>query len=147
MVHGLPSLEHVDQICDACLAGKQRRNPFPEQARRHVENILDQVHGDLCGPVTPMTPSGNKFFLLLVDDLSRYMWLVLLPSKDHAASAIKNFQAGIEVETGRKLKALRTDRGGGEGGIHLRRIWEVLRRTRHAPAAYRPLLHAEEQGG
>jgi hypothetical protein len=40
------------------------------------------------------------------------MWLILLPSKDHTVGAIKNFQAGVEVETGRKLKVLRTDRGG-----------------------------------
>jgi hypothetical protein len=70
------------------------------------------VHDDLCGPISPSTPSGNQYFLLLVDDLSRYMWLVLLPSKDQAATAIKNFQAAVEVETGRKLKALCTDRGG-----------------------------------
>jgi hypothetical protein len=37
---------------------------------------------------------------------------VLLPSKDHAAATIKNFQASVEVETGRKLKTLRTDHGG-----------------------------------
>jgi hypothetical protein len=60
-----------------------------------------------------MTPSGNKFFLLLVDNHNRFMWLMLLPSKDHAASAIKNFQASVEVEIERKLKMLRTDRGGG----------------------------------
>jgi hypothetical protein len=43
------------------------------------------------------------------------MWLVLLPSKDQVTATIKNFQAVVEVETGHKLKALRTDRG----GIHL----------------------------
>jgi hypothetical protein len=42
------------------------------------------------------------------------MWLFLLPSKDQAATAIKNFQVTVEVETRCKLKALRTDRGGGE---------------------------------
>ena len=112
MVRGLPPLEQIEQLCDVCLAGKHRRSPFPEQAHRRAIGLLDLVHGDLCGPISPTTPSGNKYFLLLVDDLSRYMWLVLLPSKDHAACAIKNFQAGIEVETGRKLKVLRTDRGG-----------------------------------
>ncbi|WVZ77310.1 hypothetical protein U9M48_025192 [Paspalum notatum var. saurae] len=44
--------------------------------------------------------------------MSRYMWLHLLPSKDHAPAAIKNFQAAVEVESGRKLKVLRIDRGG-----------------------------------
>ncbi|KAL5225530.1 hypothetical protein ABZP36_012169 [Zizania latifolia] len=36
--------------------------------------MLYLVHGDLCGPITPATPDGKKYFLLLVDDWSRYMW-------------------------------------------------------------------------
>jgi hypothetical protein len=62
--------------------------------------------------VSPATPSGNLYFLLLVDDRSQYMWLVLLPSKDRAAAAIKEFQARAEAESGCKLLGLRTDRGG-----------------------------------
>jgi hypothetical protein len=42
------------------------------------------MHGDLCGPVTPATPGGRRYFLLLVDDLSRYMWVVVLGSKGEA---------------------------------------------------------------
>jgi hypothetical protein len=48
-----------------------------------------------------------------VDDLSRYMWVVAIPSKDRAAAAIKDIQARAEGESGLKLKTLRTDRGGG----------------------------------
>jgi transposase InsO family protein len=115
LARGLPELEHINQVCDGCLIGKQRRSPFPAQARRRVAHPLDLVHGDLCGPIMPATPSGNQYFLLLVDDMSRYMWLRLLSSKDQAPAAIKNFQAAVEVESGRKLKVLRTDRrGGGE---------------------------------
>jgi hypothetical protein len=40
------------------------------------------------------------------------MWLYLLRGKDEAAEAIQRFQARVERETGRKLKTLRTDRGG-----------------------------------
>jgi hypothetical protein len=38
------------------------------------------------------------------------MWVRLLSSKDQTPSEIKNFQAAVEVETGKKLKVLRTDR-------------------------------------
>ena len=70
---------------------------------------LQLLHGDICGPITPATRSGNQYFLLLVDDFSRYMWIALLPSKDAAAAAIKNIQAAAERKTGKKLLALRTD--------------------------------------
>jgi transposase InsO family protein len=54
---------------------------------------------------------GNKYFLLLMDDLSRYMWVATIPSKDHAAAAIKEIQAWVEGESDLKLRALNTDRG------------------------------------
>ena len=112
MVLGLPHFDHADQLCDSCVAGKQRRSAFPAQARRWVVDVLDLVHWDICGPITLTTPSGNRYFLLLVDDMSRYMWLCLLASKDQAPAAIRRFKVAEKVESGHKLKVLRTDRGG-----------------------------------
>ena len=66
-----------------------------------MKDALELVHGDLCGPITPATCGGRWYFLLLMDDCSRYMWLQLLTSKDKA-----------EAESGKKLRVLRTDRGG-----------------------------------
>jgi hypothetical protein len=112
LVRGLPILSQVDQVCEACLVGKHRRTPFPHQAMRRATEPLELVHGDICGPISPVTPSGNRYFLLLVDDYSRYMWVVLLPTKDGTAAAIKNVQAAAKRKSGKKLRALRTDRRG-----------------------------------
>jgi transposase InsO family protein len=49
--------------------------------------------------------------LLLIDDLSRYMWVVVLGSKGEATDAIRRAQAAVEAECGRKLHVLRTDNG------------------------------------
>jgi IS30 family transposase len=76
-----------------------------------VQKQLELIHGDLYGPMTPVTPGGWCYFLLLVDGASRYMWAVLLPSKDAAVDAIKKVQAKVE-ESGHKLQVLRTDNGG-----------------------------------
>jgi hypothetical protein len=54
----------------------------------HAKEKLELVHGDLCGPVTSATPGGRCFFLLL-DDVSHYMWVVLLDTKVAVADAIK----------------------------------------------------------
>ena len=62
--------------------------------------------------MTPVTPGGRRYFLLLVDDLSRYMWVMILGSKGEAADAIRRTQATAEAESGRKLRVLRTDNGG-----------------------------------
>jgi hypothetical protein len=112
MVQGLPSLDHVEQFCDVCVLTKQRRLPFPQQLSFRAKERLELVHGDLCGPVTPATPRGRRYFLLLVDGLSRYMWVVILGSKAEAADAIRCAQAAVEAECGRKLRVLRTDNNG-----------------------------------
>ena len=75
-----------------------------------AKEALELVHGDLYGPITPATCGGRQYFLLLVDDYSRYMWLQLLTSKDEAVAAIKKFKMRAEVESGKKLRVLRTDR-------------------------------------
>lgn len=102
----------MNQVCDDCMIAKQRRLPFPVQVAYRVTQQLDLWHGDLCGPISPATHSGKRYFLLLVDDYSRYMWIGLLRSKDEALEAIKKVQTIAEVEKKLKLKALRSDRGG-----------------------------------
>ena len=87
MVRGMPVIKHAEQVCDTCVTTKQRRRPLPQQAQYRAQE-LELVHGDLCGPVTPATPGGRRYFLLMVDDASRFMWAILLPSKDAAADAV-----------------------------------------------------------
>jgi hypothetical protein len=112
LVHGLPDIGQVGQLCKACQVGKHRRTSFPVKMEYREEQRLKLVHGDLCSSISPAMPRSNKYFLLLVDDLSRYMWVAVIPSKDRAAAAIKGIQAQAESESGLKLKALRTDRRG-----------------------------------
>jgi hypothetical protein len=112
LVRGLPEVDQVEQLCSGCLMGKKRRAPFPQQSEYRADNVLELVHGDICGPISPTTPRGNRYFIMLVDDVSRFMWVKMLQSKDQAADAIKQYQAATEAETRRKLRAFRSDRGG-----------------------------------
>jgi hypothetical protein len=112
MVRRLPLISHAEQFCDTCILVKYRRGVFLKQSKYHTDKALEFVHGDLCGPVKPTTPSGHRYFLLLVDDATRYMWVVLLIAKSEASSAIKRIQAMMQKECGRKLRVLRTDNGG-----------------------------------
>ncbi|KAI3518152.1 hypothetical protein L1887_06594 [Cichorium endivia] len=112
MIEGMPQIKIPSQPCEGCLVGKQTRNPFPSHTIYRAKKKLELIHGDLCGPVTPPTPSGNRYFMLIVDDFSRVMWVYLLKSKDEAFQAFKNFRSKVETETGEKVKVFRTDRGG-----------------------------------
>nr|GEW57932.1 zinc finger, CCHC-type [Tanacetum cinerariifolium] len=94
---------NMDSLC---------RPPFPKKAKARSTSPLDLVYGDLCGPITPPTPSGKKYIFLLVDDYSRYMWVYFLSTKDQALDTFKEYKKTIENELRTTLKMLRTDRGG-----------------------------------
>lgn len=112
LVEGIPVLDKVEQVCDGCTLGKQHRTPFPKQSSYRAEKGLDLFHADLCGQVRPPTVGGKSFFLLVVDDFSRYMWIELLRSKDEALACLKRIKQRAEVDQEGRLKALRIDRGG-----------------------------------
>lgn len=112
MVVGLPQLDRVEEFCDGCALGKQHRQPFPQVANYRASKPLDLVHADLCGKIKPSTAGSKNYFLLIVDDNTRYMWIELLTTKDEAFKCFRKIQANAETERGCKLRAFRSDRGG-----------------------------------
>lgn len=66
MVAGLPKLVNPKEVCGGCLMAKQNRNSFPNQSNYMASKILELIHGGICGPISPPTPSGKRYFLLLV---------------------------------------------------------------------------------
>ena len=75
MVEGLPVVTRVEKVCDGCVLGKHHRKPFPQVSSFRAEKCLELVHNDLCGHISPKTVGGASYFLLVVDDYSRFMWL------------------------------------------------------------------------
>jgi transposase InsO family protein len=138
LVRGLPTLEHVDQVCEACIAGKHRRAPFLQQASRRATKSLELLHGDLCGLVSPPTLRGSLYFLLHVDDYSRYMWVSLIASKDQATAEIKKINAMVERKSGNLLCALITNRGGEFTAAQFKEYCDELSVFRELTAPYSP---------
>uniref|UniRef100_A0ACD5TR82 Uncharacterized protein n=1 Tax=Avena sativa TaxID=4498 RepID=A0ACD5TR82_AVESA len=112
MTRGLPRIDHIGEYCDGCLLGKKHRVPFPQATSYRAKGALELVHTDLCGPISPPTPGGRNYFLLIVDDHSRYMWIEVLRTKSKAFSFFKKVKAAAETRSGCKLLAFRSDRGG-----------------------------------
>ncbi|KAK1409296.1 hypothetical protein QVD17_35822 [Tagetes erecta] len=112
LVIGMPSIKYPKQICEGCLMAKQTRHTFPDESSWRASKPLELIHADLCGPITPQTFGGNEYFLLIVDDLTRYMWVYLLKSKDEAFDQFRKYKVQVEQESKFRVKTLRTDRGG-----------------------------------
>ena len=76
------------------------------------KNVLEIVHTDLCGPIGVQSYSGEKFFILFVDDYSRMMTVMYLKEKLEAFEKFKWYLARVEKKTRKRLKYLRSERGG-----------------------------------
>jgi transposase InsO family protein len=138
MVRGLPPISHAEQFCDTCVLAKHHHGVFLKQSKYRTDKALELVHDDLCGPVKPAIPGGRRYFLLVVDDATRYMWVVLLTAKSEALSAIKRIQAAAEKECSRKLQVLRTHNGGEFTTAEFTAYCADEGVTRHFSAPYTP---------
>ncbi|BBG96571.1 transposable element gene [Prunus dulcis] len=112
MVHGLPHLEQVSVVCEGCMLGKQHRDSFPLESTWRASYPLELVHTDICGPMKTDSISGNKYFLLFTDDCTRMSWVYFIRNKSSAMECFRKFKAMTELQSGYKIKGLRSDRGG-----------------------------------
>ncbi|KAL8101414.1 hypothetical protein AgCh_033340 [Apium graveolens] len=138
MALGIPEMIQPLKKCEGCLMSKQSRRPFPSQAIFNSRKTLEIVHADICGPIMPITPGGNRYFLLFVDDYSRKMWVYLLKEKSSAFEMFKKFKALVENGAERSIKILRTDRGGEFCSKEFTEFCEKAGIQRHYTAPYTP---------
>ncbi|KAG7571799.1 Zinc finger CCHC-type superfamily [Arabidopsis suecica] len=138
IVAGLPNIGIEKETCSSCLLGKQVRQSFPKATLFRATSILELIHGDLCGPITPPTAAQNRYIFVLIDDLSRYMWSILLKEKGEAFKKFKIFKACIEQETGGSIKTFRTDRGGEFLSQEFQDFCNTAGIKRHLTAPYSP---------
>ncbi|KAL0445522.1 UNVERIFIED_CONTAM: Transposon Ty2-DR3 Gag-Pol polyprotein [Sesamum latifolium] len=77
-----------------------------------ANSLLDLVHTDVCGPLSIPARGGFSYFITFTDDRSRYDYVYLMRYKSEAFGRFKEYRLEVENQTIRKIKALRSDRGG-----------------------------------
>jgi transposase InsO family protein len=97
--------------CESCLYGKMTKAPFSQKAER-ASGLLDLVHTDVCGPMSTSARGGYRYFITFTDDFSRYGYIYLMRVKSESFEKFKEFKSEVENQLNRKIKALRSDRGG-----------------------------------
>ncbi|GJY21175.1 retrovirus-related pol polyprotein from transposon TNT 1-94 [Tanacetum coccineum] len=79
--------------------------------RHTTQGVIDYVHSDLWGPSQVESLGGKRYFLSIVDDYSRRVWVYILRFKHEAFGKFKEWKQLVENQTGRTVKKLRTDNG------------------------------------
>ncbi|XP_015162805.1 uncharacterized protein [Solanum tuberosum] len=96
--------------CIVCPLAKQSRLPFP-LSNTTTSTCFHILHADVWGPYRVPTHDGKIYFLTIVDDCSRYTWLLLINSKSEVIVALRNFFTMIQNVFSATVKILRTDNG------------------------------------
>jgi transposase InsO family protein len=112
--HSLPLLNNdinKEHFCDFCQLGKSKQLPFTTSTRS-TTFVLDLIHTDLWTSPVPSI-SGCKYYIIFVDDFTRYTWLYPLHFKSDAYHCFVKFKMLVENQFSCKIKQLQSD-GGGE---------------------------------
>ena len=74
--------------------------------------LLRVTHTDICGPFNLHAIGGYKYFIIFINDYSRYGFVELIREKSDSLEAFKAFKAKVELQQGKKIKVVHSDKGG-----------------------------------
>ncbi|GAA0152821.1 hypothetical protein LIER_11203 [Lithospermum erythrorhizon] len=102
--------KHLDSSCTIYHQVKQCRDSFPLSESR-VSTIFELLHCDLWGPNKVASSNGALYFLTIVDNYSRAVWVYLLHSKSEVFKSFCSFVSMVERQFHAHLKVVRSDNG------------------------------------
>ncbi|CAJ2637310.1 unnamed protein product [Trifolium pratense] len=136
---GLLGKEKLNKLdfCDNCTLGKQHKVKFGVGVHKSTRPF-EYVHSDLWGPTSVSTHGGGSYFLSIIDDYSRRVWVYIIKNKSDTFEKFKEWHTLIENQTGSKLKLLRTDNGLEFVSEQFNEFCRKLGIKRHKTVAYTP---------
>uniref|UniRef100_A0A2N9GCI3 Integrase catalytic domain-containing protein n=1 Tax=Fagus sylvatica TaxID=28930 RepID=A0A2N9GCI3_FAGSY len=90
---------------------KMHQLPFPT-SNKTVNSPFELIHADLWGPAPVVASNSFRFYLVLVDEFTKFTWVYLLKHKSETFQVFTQFRAMIDTQFSLPIKILRTDCGG-----------------------------------
>lgn len=100
--------------CASCMAGKQHA-VYNRSPQGRATKPFDFIHSDLSG-LQPTSLGGYRYFLVFVDDFTRYTHTYFLKGKGmtETIEAFRAYHTWIKTQFGATVRRIRTDNGTGE---------------------------------
>ena len=78
-VLGIPNLSRVSNVvCGPCQLGKQTKAKYLGTQTSATSRPLELLLLDLMGPTRTKSLGGKRYIMVVVDDFTRYTWVILL---------------------------------------------------------------------
>ena len=84
---------------------------FPSSQSKSV-NPFDLVYSNVWGPSHILSMNGYRYYLIFVDDFTRFIWIFPLKTKSECLKLFVQFNAFVKRQFNLKIKCLQTDWGG-----------------------------------
>jgi len=105
------SSTHPATFCNGCAVSKSSRLPFVS-VPSHTSKPLELIHTDVWGPASVSSVQHHRFYIIFVDDFTKYCWFFPMQYKSDAFSIFVKFKAHVENLLCTKILTLRSDAGG-----------------------------------
>ena len=103
---GSVSTENFD--CVSCQLGKQLALPF-NTSESISTDIFDLIHFDIWGPSSVSSIGGSRYFVVFVDDYSRYSWIFNMKYCSILLQVYSNFAKMVETQFSKCIKKFRSN--------------------------------------
>lgn len=97
--------------CDPCVMAKHHWLPYSGHFDI-ASGILDTIHSDLSGIITPASIGGGRYFFKITDSHSSFKFVYILSHKSETFSTFMQFKSYVENQTSRRIKTMINDNGG-----------------------------------
>ncbi|KAI3673186.1 hypothetical protein L6452_39302 [Arctium lappa] len=130
LVSGLPQHSYAkESLCSACEKGKQTKASFKSQQVSSVTSPHQLLHMDLFGPVNIQSIAGKKYTLVIIDEYSRYTWVMFLRCKSDTPEELISFVKKMEVLNNLTVRSIRI-RTPQQNGVAERRNRTIIEAAR-----------------
>ena len=100
-VLGMPKLgKVVNTVCVLCQLGKQSKAQHHDTLTTATTKAFELFHIDHMGPTQTKSLGGKKYIMVVVDDFTRFIWVILLRSKSEAPQHIETLCKRLQIEKG-----------------------------------------------
>lgn len=106
----LPSCHKTPIFCESYALGKSTKLPFLP-CSTHAINVLYQIHMDVWGPALVTSYDNFLFYLVIINEYSRFVWLFPLAQKSDLAYSLQNFITLMHNQFPNHVKEIQTDGG------------------------------------
>ena len=94
--------------CTSCQLGKQPALPF-NNSESISNSIFELIHFDVWGPSPVASIKRSRYFVVFIDDYSRYSWIFPMKSHSEILPIYRNFAKMVETKSSKRIKTFRSD--------------------------------------